>query len=69
MIDITTERLIPIEKAGEELPHRPHRSTIWRWACQGLNGLVLETIRLGGRRFTSQQALKRFLERLNAGQA
>ncbi|MCH8851518.1 MAG: DUF1580 domain-containing protein [Planctomycetes bacterium] len=37
---------------------RPHVSTVWRWAATG----GLETVRLGGRVYTSAEALERFAE-------
>ena len=48
-------------------PTRPARSTARRWAKEGIDGVVLETVRLGGRRYTSHEAVARFFERLNAG--
>ena len=40
------------------------RTTLWRWATHGVNGVTLETFILGRRLITSQQALLRFLSRL-----
>ncbi len=58
MIDIQTEQVIPIGQVPKRLPHRPHISTIYRWIATG----GLETVRLGGRVFTSLDALDRFAE-------
>ena len=41
-----------------------HPSTLWRWARKGVNGVQLEVLRLGGRLFTSLEALERFGKRL-----
>lgn len=38
------------------------RSTLHRWATNGVRGTVLETVRIGGRRFTSADALERFCD-------
>ena len=38
--------------------------TIWRWATQGVRGVTLETIRLGGRYLTSLAAVERFGHKL-----
>jgi hypothetical protein len=66
MIDLQTETLVPLTQAGARLPHRPHGSTLRRWAYRGVAGVVLETVKLGGRRFTSAEALRRFADRLTA---
>ncbi len=60
MIDIQQERLLSFPQAAAILPFRPHVSTLHRWRLRGIGGVRLETIRLGGRRFTSEQALTRF---------
>lgn len=44
-----------------------HNSTVWRWATAGCDGVILETLRVGGRRRTSRQAYERFLMLLNGG--
>jgi hypothetical protein len=36
-----------------------------RWADTGVDGVVLETVKVGGRRFTSLEAIERFLSRIN----
>ena len=40
------------------------RTTIWRWAVKGIDGVVLETFVLGKRLITSREALLRFATRL-----
>jgi len=47
----------------------PHLATIWRWASAGVRGVVLETGRIGGKRVTSAEAVRRFLARLAGEQA
>lgn len=34
--------------------------TSWRWATRGCRGVKLETITIGGRRFTTEEAFERF---------
>jgi hypothetical protein len=62
------EDLLTFSEAAKALPRingsRPHASTIWRWAKRGLDGVKLETRRVGGRAVTSKQALERFTEAL-----
>ena len=60
-IDLQTENLITISEAARLLPGRPHSSTVWRFHARGVKGVKLETIVSGGRRFTSQEAVERFI--------
>ena len=64
MIDIEKERLKLMTEAAKSLPGRPHVSTLWRWFRRGIKGVKLETTVLGGRRYTSVEALQRFADRL-----
>jgi hypothetical protein len=61
MIDRMTETLIPIEQVPDELPSNPHPSTVHRWRLRGIAGVKLETLKIGGRRFTSKEAIERFI--------
>lgn len=63
MIDATCENLISLSKA--KLPGNPHIATRWRWAGKGVRGVRLETIVVGGQRFTSVEAVSRFIAALN----
>lgn len=36
--------------------------TIWRWRQRGVRGVRLETYMLGGRRYSTQEAHRRFVE-------
>lgn len=60
MIDISTESLLSLADAARALPGRPHASTLWRWRTRGVAGRKLETVSLGGRVYTSREALQRF---------
>jgi hypothetical protein len=59
-IDLQTETLLSFREAAARLPGRPGLSTLHRWRLRGVRGVKLETWLIGGRRFTSQQALERF---------
>lgn len=63
MIDIQNETLRSLREASERLPGRPHVGTVVRWHREGVSGVRLETVVVGARRFTSDQALERFVER------
>lgn len=64
MIDIHTEELLELSKVPANLERRTGKrlnlSTIYRWINRGIAGVQLETILVGGNRFTSAQALNRF---------
>jgi len=47
------------------MPGRPHTATKWRWALRGVKGVKLETVMIGAIRFTSEEAIARFLAKLN----
>jgi hypothetical protein len=68
MIDLASETIISLSEVPKHLPakrgRRFHLATIYRWAQCGLRGVRLETLRLGGSRVTSVEALQRFAERL-----
>ena len=65
MIDLTTEDLVPLKDLPKSLPKRNGKaistSTLWRWANVGIRGHVLETILIGGQRYSSPQAFRRFV--------
>jgi hypothetical protein len=73
MIDPRTESLIPLSDAPRHpllrrgrRPGRPiHRATLERWMTRGVSGVRLESLKLGGIRMTSEEALVRFLERVS----
>ncbi len=52
------ERRLTLSQAARHLDL--HVSTLWRWQLRGVRGVRLETILLGGIRFTSHEALERF---------
>lgn len=66
MIDHTSETLLTIRQARHAFPHAPSQATIWRWLLKGARGHVLESVKVGGRRFTSREACHRFIEATSA---
>jgi hypothetical protein len=61
MIDIERESLITLAEASRLLPGRPSAATLWRWRNRGVaGGRKLETVVIGGRPYTSREALARF---------
>lgn len=57
---IETENLISFRDAPRVIPGRPALSQVYRWAMRGLRGVRLEWMQVGGRRYTSREALSRF---------
>jgi hypothetical protein len=59
------ENLCLLSEAAAKIPTRPNVSTVWRWHNKGIKGIRLETIRIGGTIYTSDEAIARFLEAIN----
>ena len=66
MIDIVNEQMIPRSKipawCEQHLGNQVNRSTVHRWRLRGARGSKLETVLVGGRRYTSLEALLRFFD-------
>lgn len=66
MIDTRREALVKLRYANAVVPGGPHSAdTIRRWATRGLKGVSLETVRIGGTVYTSEEAIGRFILKLN----
>ena len=70
MIDIFEEQVVTLSEAARSLPRRargknPHVSTVYRWVNRGVRGVHLESVQVGGILYTSFEAIRRFLVRLN----
>lgn len=63
---LPNEELMSLSKAAKRCPTRPHVATVWRWATRGCRGIQLETWAVGGKRFTTEEALERFMQRTTA---
>jgi len=71
MIDPVREKLVPLGQVPD-LPWVPRRrrkarlnaSTVFRWTKSGCRGVLLESVRFGNTRCTSEAALTRFLAAL-----
>ena len=53
--------LLNLNQATNCFPVKCSRATLERWIRQGTRGVQLETIVVGNRRFTTEQAIQRFL--------
>jgi len=61
------ESLLTLAQAARTLPNLRgngngvNAATVWRWAIKGCKGVRLETAIIGGIRYTSREALERFV--------
>ncbi len=61
------EKLLSLPAAVEAATgQRPHPSTLHRWRLRGIAGVRLETVRCGGKRLCSVEAVRRFLADVTA---
>ena len=70
-MNIYEEHLLSFREAARLLPSSHsnktvHISTLHRWSTHGIRGVRLETIKVGGARKTSREAIQRFVEALSA---
>lgn len=62
MIEYETEQIVPISDAPKYMPGRPCLRSVWRYVLKGINGARLETFKVGNKRFTSVEAIRRFVD-------
>lgn len=63
MIDPFREKLMPLAKAARSIPGRKvSPQAVYRWIHDGISGVRLECIHIGGRMQTSEEALTRFFQ-------
>lgn len=65
MIDPSTETLIRFQEAGRRIPGNPSVCALHRWRLHGVRGVKLSTLLCGGVRFTSVEAIARFIAEQN----
>ena len=70
-IDLTKEPPISFDEASKFLAEscRPSYSTWWRWWKRGIKGKRLETVCIGGRRYTTAEAVQRWVAAVTAAAA
>lgn len=61
------QTLVSLASAGALIPTstgRPvSKPTMHRYATQGFHGVILESIKIGNTKYTSKEAIERFLEK------
>ena len=67
-IDTALETLLTYEDARTAFPgdRRLSLATLHRWRLNGVRGVRLETLLIGGLRYTSREAIDRFIAAQNA---
>jgi len=55
------ETLLSLVEACAHFPVKSSRATLERWIRTGSRGIVLETVLICGKRFTSKEAINRFI--------
>lgn len=66
MINIETENLIPFQLATKHIPgRRVSLQTLHRWRLVGVRGAILDTCLIGVTRYTSTEAINRFITEQN----
>ena len=59
------EKPISLAESARYFPKRPSTSSLWRWSTRGVRGVRLESFCIGGKRYTTEKAVGRFLSTLN----
>lgn len=67
MIDLTGETPLTFKQASAVSPGHPHTQTLNRWCKDGIRGVRLESCLVGGRQFTTREALDRFITAVTNG--
>lgn len=68
-IDTSTETIVSFNDARSEFKdgRRKSLATLHRWRLRGVKGVRLESVKIGGLRYTSLEAIDRFIQAQNAG--
>lgn len=63
--ELVNETVCPLSEVPKAIKKitggKPHISTVWRWTQKGVSGIILETFFVTGKRWTSQEAIQRFI--------
>ena len=70
-IDCDSETVLSFNEARTAFPggKRLALATLHRWRLHGVRGTKLETALIGGLRYTSKEAISRFIAAQNAGES
>jgi hypothetical protein len=65
MFDIWEETPVDLSEASRIIPGNPSKQSLYIWTTKGIRGVVLETVQVGAKRFTSREAIGRFVAALS----
>jgi hypothetical protein len=65
VMSLLDEDIVSLSEGRQIMPGSPCMSTMWRWCLRGVRGHVLESMVVGATRFTSRQAIARFIDAQN----
>jgi len=65
MIDLEHDKLLSLKDAAALIPGQNVKS-LRRWSVKGSGGTILETVFIGGRRYTTRAFLEQFIEQCTA---
>ena len=65
MLPSDMDQCLNFSQAATLLPSKPSRTTMHRWAHHGIRGVRLATILVGGRRYTTREAIEQFVAALS----
>lgn len=60
-IDVSFDHLLTFAQAAKLLPDPPSPVTMWRWRCKGVGGVLLPSVKCGGRWMTSREGMTAFI--------
>ena len=60
-LDPLDPELVNITTLGKSLPDPPSRQVLWRWTHKGVRGVVLRTVRIGRRSYSTPTEFRAFL--------
>lgn len=67
--DLMRENLLTVKQATSQFSQKPAPATIRNWISRGIfhqgELIFLESLKIGGKLFTTQEAVQRFVERTN----
>ena len=66
MINIFQDEPLSLAQATKVIPGNPSYPSVYRWAVKGRNGVRLETIVIGDKRYTTRAAIQSFFEAVTA---
>lgn len=65
-IDPSRDKLVPLSQIARSLPKKPSPACLWRWHAKGVRGIRLETVVVGGRRYTTERSWSKFVQATTA---